>query len=60
LRLLLGTLLGIVAGTLIGIFHQPLWNRWRRGLNDSLTDQCYPMSAVEQEIRDELDRRAGI
>jgi hypothetical protein len=60
LRLLLGTLLGIVAGTLIGIFHQPLWNRWRRYRYDALTGQPYQMSAVEQEIRDELDRRAGI
>ena len=59
-RTSLGLFLGLLVGAAIGLLHWRIWKRLSRRTRYPLIGQPYTESAIEQEIQDEIDRRAGI
>lgn len=52
---------GLLVGASIGLLHGVIWKRLRRRRRYNYwTGHYYPISAVEQELQEEIDRRAGI
>jgi hypothetical protein len=60
-RATLGVTAGVLFGAAIGLLNGAIWKWLRRPYRyHGLTGGRYRISGAEQEIRDEMNRRAGI